>query len=122
MADEKTKKDRFQKLKDKFRKLWEERKPDRAKRGDERKERQKKIEQWKTDEEKKANDDKKKRIKSYKCGMATAMVAGQEIAGLIPTKSARVKRDGNKEVESYMDMTACYFDEDFINSEGFKDY
>ncbi|ORY00548.1 hypothetical protein BCR34DRAFT_606231 [Clohesyomyces aquaticus] len=118
------KKTRMEKLKDKFKKMWDDAKDDRKKKDEERKARKEKIEEEKKKKSKKIEDDKKKKIKSYKCGMATAMVAGQEIAGLKPSKRRLAKRegDGQAHVDSYMDMTACYFDAEFVDSDDFLQY
>lgn len=116
------KKSRWSKMKNKFKKRWEDKKEERAKQDEERKARKDKIEEGRKRKEKETNDKKKKKIKSFKCGMATAMVAGQQIAGLIPTKRALLRREGNAEIESYMDMTACYFDADFVEDDQFLEY
>lgn len=117
---ENKKKGRWEKMKDKFKQRWDETKSDREKKEEERKSRREKIDQGK---EKQKEDKKKKKIKSYKCGMATAMEAGQQIAGLIPTKRDLAKREGgNADIESYMDMTACYFDADFVDADDFLDF
>ncbi|KAF2681951.1 hypothetical protein K458DRAFT_433343 [Lentithecium fluviatile CBS 122367] len=130
------KKSRMQKSKDKFKKAWEDRKEQRAKKEEERNARKAKIEeeykekQRKLDEEKKKQEEekkkqeqeKKKRVKSYKCGMASVIVAGQQIAGLIPTKKRGLEKRGNADIESYMDMSACYFDADFVEDDGFLEY
>ncbi|KAF2790970.1 hypothetical protein K505DRAFT_389909 [Melanomma pulvis-pyrius CBS 109.77] len=119
---ENKKKNRWEKLKDKFKKRWEDKKDERAKKDEERKTRRTDIDDKKKRKEKEVEDKKKKKIKTYRCGMATAMVAGQEIAGLIPTKRL-ARRDGEgQEIDSYMDMTACYFDADFVDSDEFLDY
>jgi len=115
---ERKKKERIRKLEDKFRDLWESRKADRAKKDQEKKERKQKAEEERKQQEKTAEDKKKKKAKSYKCGMTTAMVAGQEIAGLIPANTAGSKGT----IKSYMDMTACYFDAEFVDSDEFLGY
>jgi hypothetical protein len=120
---ENKKKNRWDKLKDKYKKIWEERKEERAKKAEERKARKEKIEEGKKQKQKKADNDRKKRLKSYKCGMATAMVAGQKIAGLIKRKRDLASRgEERQEIESYMDMTACYFDADFVEADEFLEY
>lgn len=111
------KKSRWSKMKDKFKAKWENDKGARKDKEEARKDRSKKIQEGR----KKKAQDKKKRIKSYKCGMATAIEVGQEIAGLIPTDSHR-RRDGNKDIESYMDMVACYFDVEFVQDDQFLEY
>jgi hypothetical protein len=116
------KKNRWQKLTDKYKKSWEERKEERAKKDKDREEKQKKIEEGRKQKEKNRNDNKKKQIKEYRCAMATAMVAGQEIAGLIPKKMALAKRGGKEEIDSYMDMIACYFDAEFVEDPQFLEY
>ncbi|KAF2121021.1 hypothetical protein BDV96DRAFT_595404 [Lophiotrema nucula] len=119
---ENKKKGRWEKMKDKFKKRWEDKRDERAKKDEERKTRRTNIDENKQRKEKEVEDKKKKKIKSYRCGMATAMEAGQKIAGLIPTKRL-ARRDGEGEkIDSYMDMIACYFDADFVDSDEFLDY
>jgi hypothetical protein len=120
---ENKKKNRLQKMKDKFKQRWEEKKEERAKKDEERKGRESKIEEGRKKKEKEGEDRKKMRSKLAKCSMAAVLEKGQEVAGLIPQKRDLVKRDGgNSEVESYMDMTACYFDAEFVENDEFLDY
>jgi hypothetical protein len=116
------KRNRWQNMKDKFRQRWNERKEERAKKDEEREARRQAIQDGNQKKEKEAGDKKKKKEKSYKCGMVTALLDGRNIKDLLPIRRDLAPREDNSNIDSYMDMTTCWFDEGFVNDDAFLDF